>query len=226
MLLALLRLTLSVALAAAARPTHHANIFAPGDKLDLRVFLSPSRAAFTAFNDTDALLWHDSSLTYTEDASTLEKTVHVPLTKRLLSNGTMFAHMFITKAGSSPDPKRASYDRSATTSNVFELVGFSERLQPRGLYNLITGEAAPWETELRRGLAEAAAAGRPEGEFVGYWKPKLHLQLLVDTESYPVGQMPPLLHHYLHSMRLMSGHRFRPLIYVNELTTMKIHWVR
>jgi hypothetical protein len=41
-----------VALAAAARPTHHANVFAAGDKLELRVFLSPSRAPFTDFNNT------------------------------------------------------------------------------------------------------------------------------------------------------------------------------
>ena len=213
-----------VALAAAARPTHHANVFVAGDKLELRVFLSSSRAPFTDFNNTDALLWSDTSLAYSEAGSSLEKTVHVPLTERLLSNGTMFAHMFITKAGASPDPQHGSYDRLATTSNSFDLVGFSERLKPRGLYNLLTGEPAPWETELRRGLAEAAAAGR-SAEFVPYWKPKLHLQLLVDTESYELGKMPPLLHSYLHHHRLMSGHRFRPLIYVNELTTMKSHWV-
>jgi hypothetical protein len=216
--------TLWVALAAAARPTHHANVFAAGDKLELRVFLSPSRAPFTDFNNTDALLWSDKSLVYSEAGSSLEKTVHVPLTERLLSNGTMFAHMFITKAGASPDPQHGSYDRLATTSNSFDLVGFSKRLQPRGLYNLLTGEPAPWETELRRGLAEAEAAGR-SGEFVSFWKPKLHLQLLVDTESYELDKMPPLLHSYLHHHRLMSGHRFRPLIYVNELTTMKSHWV-
>mmetsp|Transcript_29584 Transcript_29584/g.76405 ORF Transcript_29584/g.76405 Transcript_29584/m.76405 type:complete len:417 (-) Transcript_29584:623-1873(-) len=131
----------------------------------------------------------------------------------------------MTKAGYSPDPKRDNYDRWATTSATFELVGYSELLQPRGLYNLITGEPAPWEAELRRGLAAAAAAGRPEGEYVSYWKPKLHMQLLVDTEAYPLGEMPPLLQHFLHSSRLMHGHRFRPLVYINELTTMKAHWV-
>ena len=146
-----------VALAAAARPTHHANVFVAGDKLELRVFLSSSRAPFTDFNNTDALLWSDTSLAYSEAGSSLEKTVHVPLTERLLSNGTMFAHMFITKAGASPDPQHGSYDRLATTSNSFDLVGFSERLKPRGLYNLLTGEPAPWETELRRGLAAGGA---------------------------------------------------------------------
>ena len=63
-------------------------------------------------------------------------------------------------------------------------------------------------------LAEDAAAGRPEGQFISYWKPKLHAQLLIDTEPYELGQMPPLLQHYLHNYRLMSGHRFRPLVYV------------
>ena len=212
--------------AAAKRPTHHENVFKAGDPIELRVFLSPSRAMFTAFNKTEALLWHDPNLTYSADAATITKDVKVPLSyAKLLANGTAFVHIFVTKAGSSPDSKRDSYDRWATTSTVFELTAFSERLQPRGLFNLLSGEPAPWEAELRRGLAEASAAGRPEGEFISYWKPKVHAQLLIDTEPYELGQMPPLLQHYLHNMRLLSGHKFRPLVYINELTTMKIHWV-
>ena len=75
-----------------------------------------------------------------------------------------------------------------------------------------------------RGAAEAKAAGRPEGEFISYWKPKLMTQLLVDTEAYAIGEMPPLMLNYLQGYRLVSGHKYRPLVYINELTSMKIHW--
>jgi len=37
--------------------------------------------------------------------------------------------------------------------------------------------------------------------------------------------MPHLMSHYLQGYRLISGHRFRPLVYVNELTSMRLHWM-
>ena len=209
---------------AARRPTHHENTFAENQKFDLRVFVSSS-PRFTAFNDTEALIWHESSFSYTPDYATVERNVEVPLTDALLANATLYAHLFVSKSGTSPDPRHSEYDRWGTTSSVYEIVSYASRNEPAGLHNLLTGEPAPWESELRRGAAEAKAAGRPEGEFIAYWKPKLHAQLLIDTESYPLGAMPPLMQHYLHNHRLISGHRYRPLVYINELTSMRLHWM-
>ena len=42
-----------------------------------------------------------------------------------------------------------------------------------------------------------------------------------------MGQMPPLYGQYLRAYRLTSGSgdRFRPLVYNNELTVMRQHWL-
>jgi hypothetical protein len=207
----------------ARRATHHENSFASGTRLELRVFLSPTRH-FSAFNDSGALVWHDTDFTYADDFTARSTTVQVPLTEQLLSNGSLFAHVFVSKQGASPDPKHGSYERWSSTGTTAELVVYDKPLEPIGLYNLLTGEPAPWETELRRGAEEAKARGR-DGQFISYWKPSMHAQLLIDTDTHPIGGMPPLLQNYLHAYRLMSGHRFRPLIYVNELTVMKQHWM-
>ena len=221
----LLTLLLAALLYAAkkGRPTHHENAFAAADKLDLRIFLSSS-PRFTAFNDSSSLIWKQEGMVYA-DFSDREHHVQVPITDGMLRNGSLFAHVYVTKAGFSPDPKALeTFDRWATTHNIHELVTYGERLKPVGLHNLITGEPAPWEAELRRGAAESKAAGRPEGEYISYWQPKLHAQLLIDTEAYPLGQMPPLMFDYLQAYRLVAGHRYRPLVYINELTSMRIHW--
>jgi hypothetical protein len=189
------------------------NAFNEGEALEVRVFASPT-PRFTAFNDSSALLWHATGFAYAHAFESLEQKVEVPITDALLTNRTLFVVVFVTKAGASPDPRRDNFDRWATTTAVHELVAYDKRKVPVGLHNLLTGEPAPWESELRRGEAEAIAAGRPADEFIAYWKPTMHAQLLVDTEAYPVGQMPPLMHHFLHSNRLISGHRFRPLVYV------------
>ena len=204
------------AAARGARPTHHENTFAENDLLDLRVFVSAS-PRFTSFNDSDALVWHETGVAYGDGFAARERTVQVPITDALLANGTFYAHLFVTKADASPDPRHGRYDRWASTSAVYEVVAYGTRNEPIGLHNLITGEPAPWEAELRRGAAAALAAGRPAGEYISYWRPKLHAQLLIDTEVYPLGGMPPLMQHFLHNHRLIASNgRYRPLLYVRS----------
>ena len=210
--------------AAARARTHHENSYKEGERFDVRVFTSSS-LRFSGFNDTAALLWHEEGLEYTATFATCEKTIDVPVTAALLANQTLYAHIFVTKAGKSPDPLHGSFDKWATTYAAMELVVFGERLKPIGLHNLLTGEPAPWEAELRRGAEEARRAGRdPDAEYISYWKPKMHAQLLIDTERHKVGEMPPLMANYLQHHRLMYQHKYRPLVYVNELTSMRAHW--
>ena len=209
-----------------SRPTHYENSFATGDELELRVYLSP-QLRFNDFNNSAALIWHATGLRYDmSSAGNIETTVQVNVTEHMLNNGSMYCHSFFTKAGKSPDPKAlGSYDRWSSTHTVMSMIAHGERLKPIGLYNLLTGEPAPWEAALRRAADEAAAAGEPEGQFIPYWKPKMHLQLVVDTVPFPLNAMPNMIHNALHQSGLMHGHRYRPFVYVNELTVMRNHWV-
>ena len=209
-----------------SRPTHYENSFATGDELELRVYLS-SQLRFNDFNNSAALIWHATGLRYDmSSAGNIETTVQVKVTEHMLNNGSMYCHSFFTKAGKSPDPKAlGSYERWSSTHTVMSMIAHGERLKPIGLYNLLTGEPAPWEAALRRAADEAAAAGEPEGQLIPYWKPKMHLQLVVDTVPFPLNAMPNMIHNALHQSGLMHGHRYRPFVYVNELTVMRNHWV-
>ena len=208
-------LLLTLATVRAARPTQLENAFSKGDLLDVAVYVSAT-PRFVDFNSSDALIWAESSIPY-DIVETRTANVKVPLTEHLLSNGTLYAHAFFTKQGASPDPKRSSFDRWATTGATIALVGHDAMLKPLGLYHLLTGEPAPWEAALRQGAADAVAAGR-DGVYVSYWKPSLLLQLIVDEGRYEQGTMPHAYEMYLRHYRNVQGRRFRPLLYVNELT--------
>ena len=231
----------------AARPTHWSNTFSSTDLLELRVYVS-SVLRFSDFDSTDALVWHETGITYDAGLAERTKRIEVPLTDHLISNGTLYAHIYVSKEGATLDPKAPGFDRWASTVNVQSLVAHAERLAPMGLYNLLTGEPAPWEEELRRGKEEDALAG-VEGRYIPYWKPGLFVQarcrltippnvcmlhppspprhavqLVVDLETHPlgVGGMPQTYEHFLRAHRLVQGHKYRPLIYVNELTLMRV----
>ena len=221
-----LRLLLTLAASATVHARVHTNTFNEDDAVDLRVYLGPS-VRFSDFNNSDALIWSASSLRYSTSSPELTATVSVPITAALLANRSLFAHAFFTARGASPDPMAAAYDRWATTHTLQPLVVYGERLKPSGLRNLLTDEPAPWEAALQAGLDAAAAAGKAE-QWIAYWKPGLHLQLVVDHEVRPLGTMPPLYHNFLRGHGLVEagrGGRFRPLVYVNELTVMRMHWI-
>ena len=201
------------------RPTHHLNTFSETDKFDLSVFVSNS-PRFTAFNDTDALIWHAEGFSYTQ-AFSARGECGGAADRRAAGQRHALRSPLRHKGGRIAGSRHGRFDRWSTTSAVYQIVAYGSRNEPIGLRNLLTGEPAPWEAELRR----AAAESPNPAQYISYWKPKLHFQLLVDTESYPLGEMPPLMQHFLQQHRLVSGHKYRPLVYINELTSMRLHWI-
>lgn len=211
---------------AAQQARYHKNAFPPGERLDLRVYLS-ERPRFRDFNNTEPI-WHVSGLLHANDAPQQSTTVQVPVTGHLIANGSLFAHAFITREGRSPDPAATgSYDPWATTTLTQALVVHGARPEPLGLRKLTTGEPAPWEEELRRGAVAAAIAGQPPDRWVPHWKPALHLSLIVDFEPHELFRgMPPHYQHHLLQRRLMDRDgTYKPLLYSNELTVMRQHWL-
>lgn len=205
------------------QPTHWENTFLPTDLLELRVFLSPE-PRFVNFNDSTLLKWHQTGIPYNMAAEERSVMLEIPTSDHLLSNRSVYAHSFFSKQGVSLDPKDPTYDKSAITHNVFPLTTAGERIAPIGLHNLLTGEPAPWEEELRRGISEDAETGKT-GQHIPYWKPRLYLQLIVDHEVRSFDEMPFLYEDYLRAHGLIKGNRYRPLVYVNELMVMRMHWI-
>jgi hypothetical protein len=161
-----------------AKRTHHQHTFTPGEPLELRLYLSES-PRFRGFNASEPV-WVERGIPYSVDGHERTREVQVPMTPHLLANGSLYAQAFVTRQGYSPDPLAGgTYDAWSTTMLTTSLVAFAERQRPMGLKKLLTGEPAPWEEELRRGAADAAASGSPAGEFISYWKPALHLQVCV-----------------------------------------------
>ena len=206
---------------AGARATHYSTQFVEGEPLELRVYLSDV-PMFSGFNDSGALVWHETGIPYSAAMGEHRTAIDVPMTDRLRANASHYIHLFLSRAGASPDPYAAAYDRWATSALALPLVVYDERRKPLGLTKLLTGEPAPWEVELRRGLA---ADPRGPGGYISYWKGAVHAQLVIDTERHEIGNMPMLYERYLRAHRHVSGSQFKPLLYNNELTVMRMHWI-
>jgi len=222
----------SLALAGQKEGTH-ANLFAPGEKFDLHVYLSED-PGYSAFDDAD-LAWHVPGLAYSDSADDLSKEArHAPSPKLLTSNSTrLTAHILITKAGCFPVADAAKkrglkHDATGMSYKRVSLVRHKPRRKTEGLHNLLTGAPAPWEAVLDAVPAEQKA------QPVRFWVPRLHVSLVYDESLYKWGAIPGLLGHFLMGHALDEGPEwfvdpflvrptsdFTPIIFVNELALVE-----
>ena len=67
---------------------HHTNSYGPNERMDLRIYVSPSSSRYKSFN-TDELLWEATGLSYCDGCDPRTETVtHKPSAELLGSNKT------------------------------------------------------------------------------------------------------------------------------------------
>ena len=228
-------------------PTPLANAFNPGQLMDLRMYISETQE-FSAFSDTTKLIWQERSMAYSRDeaaASTRALNITINPSKAVQRNESgMWAHIYVSKAGMSPDPSSHTYDLLGTAVAHAPLIKVVKRKRPKMTRNLLSGEVhdpAPsgGGAKSSSGGKDAAGAGDvatsslatenaedepPEVEWIPHWKPALTIQLVEDSSVYPsaahvpVPMRPSLIMH-------PSQNRYMPVIYVNEFWIMADRYI-
>ena len=92
------------------------------------------------------------------------------------------------------------------------------------------GDGAAGEEAAAAATAAAAAAVAADGvRFLSYWRPSLHLQLIIDQGAYPARQMPPHMRAAADVLPVPgapAGHfGYLPFIYVNDFWQLNHHLV-
>lgn len=178
--------------------------------MDLRVYVTED-AEFSAFDDASALVWHESSIGYGRDEamqSTRERNITVSPSRRVLRNETsLWAHIFLSQSGTSPDPAARGHRPLSTVSAHHPLVRIVDRKKPKATRNLLSGEDLS-EVE----LAEREMA--PEIEFIPHWKPALTISIVEDFTAYPPNGVPPQIRP---SLKVdVASSRYMPVLFINE----------
>ena len=232
--------------------TLQANAFGPNQLMDLRVYVTESEQ-FSAFGDSSALVWEERSLGYSREdsaSSTRELNITITPSKAVQRNETrLWAHVYLSKAGVSPDPSSRAYQALATASSHTPLIKIVQRKIKKATYNLLSGELGPEaaaEAEKALAKADAKAASSsgalvqaesggamveagtdepaPTIEWIPHFKPALTLNVVEDTSVYPsAAAIPPQVRGAL-DIDFASG-RYYPVLYVNEFWIMEDRYV-
>ncbi|ETN75642.1 cleft lip and palate transmembrane protein 1 [Necator americanus] len=112
-----------------------------------------------------------------------ERTISTP--QSLLRNQSLYLHVFITKAGHSPNPKDRSYIKREVIYGVYQLNKYKKR-HYKTTANLLTGKS-----EQNKQVLEKAA--KMNFEILNFWHPNLTVSLVDDQTRWTQGSLPPPL---------------------------------
>ncbi|KAF1332455.1 Cleft lip and palate transmembrane protein 1, partial [Globisporangium splendens] len=201
------------------------NAFQVGDMLSLRVYVSPDeRFEFNSEFEQEQLMWWIKDIRYDpqgnpeDEDGVWAKSLNVTVDEYLLNNGSLYAHVFITKEGFSPNPEDSAYDRMASLNSTIELTTFRPRVKATKKRNLL--ESVKEEEE-----EEQAGATTMEGEdntYVSMWKPAFAINVVHDANVYSAKLKPPPFlatgMHVNHDAQL-----YLPVLYMNEFWILEDH---
>ncbi|XP_015758843.1 PREDICTED: cleft lip and palate transmembrane protein 1 homolog [Acropora digitifera] len=107
----------------------------------------------------------------------------IQASKRLQNNGTLYAHVFVTKHGKSPDPMHPKYNRFAVVNSTMLLTVFRKKRVHKTV-NLLTGKADAHPDEV-----QSLTSNKP-AEVISYWHPNLTINLMDDQTPWTQGAVP------------------------------------
>ncbi|XP_068682325.1 putative lipid scramblase CLPTM1 [Montipora foliosa] len=188
------------------------NLFQTNDKIELWFYLDEEKH-FTDFNNTEKLIWHEKGLKFGNwtdgplmDGSRLFST-SIQASKRLQNNGTLYAHVFVTKRGKSPDPKHPKYNRLAVANRTMLLTVFRKRRVHRTV-NLLTGKADAHPDVVQ------STEGKKHVEIISYWHPNLTINLMDDQTPWTQGAVPQPLDEFITFENITA--KYFPVLYLNN----------
>uniref|UniRef100_A0A673B5R1 CLPTM1 regulator of GABA type A receptor forward trafficking n=1 Tax=Sphaeramia orbicularis TaxID=375764 RepID=A0A673B5R1_9TELE len=172
------------------------NLFPKDTLMDLYVYVSQEEV-FSDFNNTEALFWFHRDLVY-GDWTTGEngdgcyqhyKEMDIP--EKVQQNGSLYIHVYFTKSGFNPDPKRKGQYRRLATVHATRMLNKFKRRKFLKTKNLLTGE-----TEADPEMIKRAESHGPV-EIISHWHPNLTINMVDDHTAWVKGSVPPPLDHGL-----------------------------
>eukprot|EP00252_Welwitschia_mirabilis_P019611 TRINITY_DN4588_c0_g1_i2.p1 TRINITY_DN4588_c0_g1~~TRINITY_DN4588_c0_g1_i2.p1 ORF type:complete len:615 (+),score=94.38 TRINITY_DN4588_c0_g1_i2:204-2048(+) len=198
------------------------NQFSRGDYLDMWLYISENKR-FHDFGNEAALIWYETNVPYAvwEPNSVRKLSIEYHLSEAVRNNGTLYAHVFFTRSGYSPDPSDPEYEPSFTFSGTQSIVKYLQRPKADKRKSLLGGETHEDQKMPEEKVQETTAEENNDGppEWVSFWKPNITINLVEDFTRYSPNSVPP---HVAESLQVdpKTGNYF-PIIYFNEFWLLR-----
>lgn len=208
------------------------NSFQLGAPINLRVYVTPEENfsfadaadAIAVEKEQEALRWFEDALTYDstpnpelEDGVWVRK-LNVSVDDYLLSNGSLYAHIFVTKDGCSPNPTDSAYDAMCSIYRSVALTVFRPPPIVVEKRNLLEMRSA--KHDQKEGAVQPANADLDL--YISMWKPSFYINLVLDQTTYSTRQPPPPFMSTEMNLDKTAG-LYSPILFINEFWLLEDH---
>uniref|UniRef100_A0A8B9HEM0 CLPTM1 regulator of GABA type A receptor forward trafficking n=1 Tax=Astyanax mexicanus TaxID=7994 RepID=A0A8B9HEM0_ASTMX len=189
------------------------NLFPKDTLMDLYVYISENEV-FSDFNNTEALFWFQRDLVYGDWTTgeggdgCYEHYQELDTPESVQQNGSLYIHVYFTKSGFHPDPKRKGQYRRLATVHTTRMMNKFKRRKFLKTKNLLTGE-----TEADPEMIKRAESHGPV-EIISHWHPNLTINMVDDHTAWVKGSVPPPLDQHV-KFDAVSGDYY-PIVYFND----------
>ncbi|TDH70706.1 hypothetical protein CCR75_005297 [Bremia lactucae] len=173
---------------------HFHNSFHLGARINLRVYVTPDEhfSFIDVETKQEALRWFEEALSYDStpnadrEDGVWNRKLNVTVDDHLLSNGSVYAHVFVTKDGCSPNPADSTYDAMGSLYRSIALTTFRSPPKIVKKRNLLETHTLEQEEAKTLQLADIDS-----GAYISMWKPSLTINVVLDHSTYSTRQPPP-----------------------------------
>jgi len=155
-------------------------------------------------------VWHDLTFGNWSEARTVDYNLHLP--ESVQRNGSLWAHIFLTKNNADPDPSSPNYRQDSVHHVSKLLTRYLPKAKVRKERNLLQDKVA-------------GADGQEEPEvpdtIVSFWHQNLTLALVSDAAVLQYAQLPPPIAEHVHLVPELRDENgvdgyYNPIIFPNE----------
>ncbi|XP_053693781.1 putative lipid scramblase CLPTM1 [Sabethes cyaneus] len=191
------------------------NLFDNETVFDLYVYVSEDPTE-VEFGNPNALVWLQEGLRYGDwyggpngDGTFTLKT-QIKASERLMNNGSIYLHTYVTKTGQSPNPAAGADFAGKYMGHASAMLSKYKKIKKVRTHNLLAGEKEKFEKELDSALLE--------DRIVAHWHPNLTINLVTDQTTWIRGSVPAPLDEYIKF--LPGGQTYLPVVFYNDYWNM------
>ncbi|KAJ6616203.1 cleft lip and palate associated transmembrane protein [Mycena sp. CBHHK59/15] len=209
-------------------PAHVSLAWPLGQQLDMHVHLStsPNGDVFSSKwtsgyrKDQDeglpSFFWKNLTFGDYNDARVVEYNINFP--PSVLKNGSLWADIFLTKNGASPDPQNAAFNPADIHHVRKLLTPHIPKLKVRREKNLLSSNTTDEPEEVEADVITA------------HWHSNLTLALVSDAAVIPFANLPPPVREHvtiIPNERDETGTKgfYKPIVFPNEFWHLRSHYI-
>eukprot|EP00002_Diphylleia_rotans_P034863 TRINITY_DN7532_c0_g1_i2.p1 TRINITY_DN7532_c0_g1~~TRINITY_DN7532_c0_g1_i2.p1 ORF type:complete len:531 (-),score=128.18 TRINITY_DN7532_c0_g1_i2:107-1699(-) len=184
----------------------HSCLMKSNTLLDMQVYVS-ERKRFDDFANTENLVWEELDLLLNSNTENYRaKSITIQASEAVMNNASLYAHVFFTTKGHSPDPLSEFYDPNQTIYARKQLNRYLKKPKVDTSRNLLSEDS------------QLLPVVQTVDEYISYWNENMTFHIVDDYSTHKRGSLPPQITDL---MQFDKNGNYYPTVFFNDFWVLK-----